>query len=141
VEATRAEIPSDPAKPRRDAAAESRRPQSTLVAIHVEVRHPTGDTEPTARVIDAHVSEVDDPDGYTDPAPVDADFELFSEPAQPLPASNAVFALPARTSEAKQTRPGGVLRYLSARALSAYLTQHTLGSATAREPRLLDLRV
>ena len=147
-EPTRAELdePHAAAKrrePRRDAGADSKRAPSTLVAIHVEVRHPVGDTEPTARVIDAHVAEVDEQDDfeYADPAPVDEESPVFSAHAA---ESQPVFALPAFTKEVgstqKQARPNGVLHYLSARALSAYLTQHTLVSAAPREGSLLDLR-
>lgn len=140
-EPARAEIPSDLPGSRRDAGAETKRVPSTLVAIHVEVRHPTGDAEPTARVIDAHVAEVDDPEHlrYDQLAAIG---EGFFAPAEPQP----VFALPAAyTSEAsasqKQARPNGVIQYLAARALSAYMTQHTFVSAGSREGRLLDLRV
>lgn len=140
-EPTPAEIAKD--RQRRDAGAEPKRPPSTLVAIHVEVRHPVGDAEPTARVIDAHVAEVDDQDDfeYADPSPIDEDSPVFSAHAA---ESQPIFALPAFTKEAgstpKQARPSSVLHYLSARALSAYMTQHTLVSAAPREATLLDLR-
>ena len=148
-EPARAEIPRDRSdaaahrrEARRDVAAESKRAPSTLVAIHVEVRHPVGDAEPTARVIDAHVAEVDDQDDfeYADPAPIDEETAVFSAHAA---ESQPFLALPAFTKEAgstKQARPNSVLQYLSARALSAYLTQHTLVTASPREQRLLDLR-
>ncbi|HET8932197.1 MAG TPA: hypothetical protein VFN67_02100 [Polyangiales bacterium] len=150
-EPARAEIPRD--RPdaaahrremRRDVAAESKRAPSTLVAIHVEVRHPVGDAEPTARVIDAHVAEVDDDQDdfeYADPAPIDEETAVFSAHAA---ESQPFLALPAFTKDVgatqRQERPGSVLQYLSARALSAYLTQHTLVTAAPGDQRLLDLR-
>jgi hypothetical protein len=150
-EPARAEIPRDRSdaaahrrEARRDVAAESKRAPSTLVAIHVEVRHPVGDAEPTARVIDAHVAEVDDDQDdfeYADPAPLDEETAVFSAHAA---ESRPFLGLPAFTNEAgstKHARPNsGVQQYLSARALSAYLTQHTLVSSAPRDQRLLDLR-
>jgi hypothetical protein len=144
-----AEIPPEPRESRRDAGAQAKRAPATLVAIHVEVRHPTGDAEPTARVIDAHVSELsDETERYVDvAAAVDDGPERPALVAQLEPAIEQIapiFALPAPapTVEAGSTsraRSSGVL-FMAARALSAYLTQHAFGARATGEPPLLDLR-
>jgi len=139
---------------RTDAGAERRRPPATpttLVAIHVEVRHPSepGSGEDTARFVEAQVDDVaaahqhefarDVAVENERAARVDLAYEVDS-PAAP------VFALPALASSAgayaRQGRVGGAVRYLAQRAVSAYLAQQTFSSAGAHPPqRLVDIRV
>jgi hypothetical protein len=108
----------------------------------VEVRH---QTKPTVRVVDAHQADYGDSETYVEAQQVDE-----APPRKALAAHSAEptadpFFIPpvlanGDTSSANQhTRGSGALHYLAARALDAYLTQHTLVSAGAREPRMLDL--
>jgi hypothetical protein len=140
---------------RTDAGAERRRPPATpttLVAIHVEVRHPSepGSGEDTSRFVEAQVDDVaaahqhefarDVAVENERAARVDLAYEVDS------PSSPPVFALPALASStgayARQGRVGGAVRYLAQRAVSAYLAQQTFSSAGAHPPqRLVDIRV
>lgn len=133
---------------RTDAGAEKKRPAATpttLVAIHVEVRHPSepGSGEDTARFVEAQVDDVAAAHQHEfaiedeRAAPVDLAYEVDS-PAPP------VFALPAPGSTGtynRQGRVGGAVRYLAQRAVSAYLAQQTFASGGAHPPqRLIDIR-
>jgi hypothetical protein len=138
--------PPEQAQLRRDAGAEAnKRAPATLVAIHVEVRHPTGDAVPTARVIDAQVADVDElEDRFYTAAPLDEAPTRPALRAENVRPTEPFFMVPALGSEPgpanKQAGPGGGFHYVAARALSAYLAQHSLFSASAADQPLLDLQ-
>jgi hypothetical protein len=149
-EPRRPALPRDIAEERRrgDHSGEQERdgrPQSTVVAIHVEVRHAAGET--TAQVIDARIDEAESGPVYASDA-TDVDFDevldAVADAERPAFAAAAFEVRPPQLGAppgGARARDFGRIAYVAARARTAYLSSQQLFGASAREPKLLDLRV
>lgn len=141
-EPTPRELPPDPPEKPNDSASQSKRPASTWVAIHVQLRH---EPDPTARVFE-RAPELDEDEEYVEAPPVDFDEPSPREARKALPAQalgDAFFVPRILASHSAQSGSAsgapGMLQYLATRALSAYLTQSSYASAATGEPRMLDV--
>jgi hypothetical protein len=135
-EPTRRELPPDPPEKAKEPAAQPR-PPATWVAIHVQLRH---EHDSAASIFAALPEGLDEGEVYVDAAPVEADSEIRREAPRALPPhtrGDAFFVPRTLASDAGPTHNPGLLQYLAARALNAYLVQSSFASV---EPRVLDVQ-